>query len=355
MIRIAGSGPVAIALLGLLLRQGFDRSEVSIDEPLRRLPDGLAGRTIALSLGSWQLLSRIIDPAPAAPIQEVDISLRGCAGSLRLGAAELGLPALGQVLRYGDLHRVLLDSAAMRSASGTAVAEQPGSFSITVIADGETGDDARTLDFGQSAILASVQTRGLTHGLARERFTREGPLALLPLPETDRAALVWCLPTALARERAALPTHDFARSLREAFGLPGADLTPLDAPFVAPLRRRLRRAVISGNEVAIGNAAQSLHPVAGQGLNLGLRDAFVLAQCLGDARASGATPASALQAYERARRADRLATVAITDTLARIFTWPVLHPPESLALGLLDIVPPARRAVARFFMFGSRL
>jgi 2-octaprenyl-6-methoxyphenol hydroxylase len=116
----------------------------------------------------------------------------------------------------------------------------------------------------------------------------------------------------------------------------------------------MRASIVRGSEVAIGNAAQALHPVAGQGLNLGLRDAFVLAECLGDARARGARLADTLPEFARARRVDRYTTVAVTDTLAMLFTAPLPLSLQSLALGLLDVAAPARRMLARAFMFGLR-
>jgi 2-octaprenyl-6-methoxyphenol hydroxylase len=118
--------------------------------------------------------------------------------------------------------------------------------------------------------------------------------------------------------------------------------------------RRARRELVAGNEVWIGNAAQSLHPVAGQGLNLGLRDAFELASVLGEARAGRCNLGLALERYRSRRRLDRGSTITLTDTLARIFSLAPLRPLQSVTLSAIDAVPAARTALARQFMYGLR-
>ncbi len=383
-IRIVGTGPVSLALRGLLARQGFTARELVCDAPAADLPPGLARRALALSLGSWQILSRFAVLPESAEILRVEVSLRAAGGSTHLTAAELGVPALGRVVRYDALYRALCKAAPMavelaadsrfcpavelpaggpagpagasrpaRASSATMYAPPPRS-AVTVIADGAAGEASRLRDFDQAALLATVRAQRPAESVAFERFTAEGPLALLPLPEVDRWSLVWCAPPQVGRRRMELSAGALESELLETFGPWLGRLTLSDEPHLAPLQRRLRASVVHGTEVAIGNAAQSLHPVAGQGLNLGLRDAFVLAAHLGEARARGGSLASALPAFARARRADRFATVAMTDTLASIFTMPLLHPLQSLALGLLDITPPARRALTRAFMFGQR-
>lgn len=371
-IRIVGGGPVSLLLRGLLVRQGFASAELACDPVPETLPPWLAQRAIALSLGSWQLLTRIAHPPPSAPITTVEVTLRGAAGRTRLTAEELRAPALGHVVRYEALHRALregLDRIAPPTPSVPSAPSTPSPFplppslpeplppsppSITVIADGNPGEDGRSRDFDQAALLATVRVSRPQEGVAFERFTDEGPLALLPLPESGLWSLVWCAPTAVSTKRLAMPAPALAALLRERFGPSLGELDLADAPQLAPLHRRLRAKVAGDTEVAIGNAAQALHPVAGQGMNLGFRDAFALAQRLGDARARGEPPAAALRGFAGARRADRFATVAVTDALATIFTAPLLHPLESVALGALDLAGPARRTLARAFMFGLR-
>lgn len=356
VLRIVGTGPVSLLLRGLLAREGFRSDELVCDPPPEQLPDWLGQRTIALSLGSWQLLSRIAPLPVSAPIRSVEISLRGAAGRTRLQADELDVSAVGHVVRYAALHRALRAGlgAAEPHAGVDALPASAGEAALTVIADGNPGSDSALRDFEQAALLATVRVSKPAEGVAFERFTREGPLALLPLPESGCWSLVWCASTPLARRRAALPATAIAAELEQVFGPALGHLALVDAPVLAPLQRRLRREIVRGTEIAIGNAAQALHPVAGQGMNLGFRDAFVLAHALGAARANEQPLSSVTHRFEAQRRTDRMATVAVTDTLATVFTQPFLNPLQSVALGALDLIGPARRAVARAFMFGLR-
>lgn len=356
-IRIVGTGPVSLLLRGLLARQGFAPDELACDPAPGELPPWLAQRAIALSLGSWQLLARVAHPPLSAPIATVEVTLRGAAGRTRLSASELHAPALGHVVRYEALHHALrksLPPSPSHPSTPPLLPLPPSLPQVTIIADGNPGDDGRSRDFDQAALLATVRVSRPQEGVAYERFTEEGPLALLPLPESGLWSLVWCAPTQVSQDRLGLPATELAALLRQRFGPALGSVEFCDAPQLAPLHRRLRTQVVRGSEVAIGNAAQALHPVAGQGMNLGFRDAFVLAESLGAARALGAPLGDALPAFARARRVDRSATVAVTDTLATLFSAPLLHPLQSLALGALDLAGPARRMLARAFMFGLR-
>ena len=232
-IRIVGTGPVSLALRGLLARQGFGADELACDEPPDSLPPWLAGRTLALSLGSWQLLSRIAPPPESAPILVVDVSLRGSAGRTRLSAAELRIPALGHVVRYDALHRALRD--ALPSGAASASLPSPSPPAVTVIADGNPGEDGRLRDFDQAAVLATVRASRPTEGVAFERFTDEGPLALLPLAGSGLWSLVWCAGSQASTQRAGLPAAGFAAELRDRFGPWLGELALCDAPQVAPL------------------------------------------------------------------------------------------------------------------------
>lgn len=366
-LRIEGRGPVAMALALFLARQGLHAPGVDIDPPPAAIPDWLAARCLALSLGSWQLLSRIVALPRAAPILRVEVSLRGRAGRTHIRAADLGAPALGYVLRYGVLHRALADALARMpgtdapatdASAGDGVHDAaragPVPGALTVVADGDPGAAARVHDFEQTALLAEVVAERDAQGTAFERFTAEGPLALLPLPEPHRHALVWCGRPAESGRRAALAPEAFARELLAHFGHALGTLRPEGERILAPLQRRVRARAGDPRRIAIGNAAQSLHPVAGQGLNLGLRDAFELARHLGALGASRRPLQHARVAFERTRRLDRGAIVTLTDALARVFTARGLGPFESIALGALDLVPPARNRFADTLMFGIR-
>jgi 2-octaprenyl-6-methoxyphenol hydroxylase len=286
---------------------------------------------------------------------------------------EHDLEALGYVARYGDVVdalarvceragvqvlRPLRVSGMEESPEGVRLLLDDGrtlQAKIAVQAEGgvfgEQADKSRRRDYGQTAVIARVTaSRPLAHR-AFERFTDEGPLALLPQDGTDghRYALVWCVQPARADALRALDDAAFLAALGAAFGNRLGRFTAVSA------RVGYRLGLNAGTSdaarmVAIGNAAQTLHPVAGQGLNLGLRDAAVLARLLAD----GATP-DALAQFAQMRAADRAAIVRTTDTLARVFAH--AGPAQALlglGLGALDVVRPARSALAELMMFGRR-
>jgi 2-octaprenyl-6-methoxyphenol hydroxylase len=349
-VAIVGQGPVSLALRAMLLRAGFRARDLITQGHAGDLPDGLAARAIALSAGSLDLLSRIGVTPPGATIAVVDIGRARSVGHARLEAREFGREALGRVVRYRELYGAL----AAAQPPPLTDRDDVNAASITILADGDPGEDALTREFAQLALQAEIQVTHDQPGVAFERFTGEGPLALLPLPEPGRRALVWCAPESIARERQALSPDEFERLLGRAFG-PALGRLRLDSPrHVAPLARRRRRTSGAAHLVAIGNAAQSLHPVAGQGFNLGLRDAFVLANCLGEAHADARSLADAIQSFERARARDRDLTCAITDQLALLPQIEFLRPLQSLSLSAIDQCPTLRRAIGRGFMFGWR-
>ena len=353
-VRIEGRGPVAMALALFLSRQGFDAASISIDPIPAEIPAWLESRSIALSLGSWQLLSRVATLAPAAPILRVEVSLRGRAGRTRMRAADLRAPALGYVLRYGPLHRALAAAWAAHQRSAPPADTSEATPALTVVADGDPGTASKVRDFDQTALLAELVVDRDGHGAAFERFTHEGPLALLPLPQARRYALVWCARPDEATRRAALDARAFEAELLAVFGGALGALRLDSDRVLTPLQRRVRATEADPRRLAIGNAAQALHPVAGQGLNLGLRDAFELAALLGELRASNRRLDEVAARFARARRADRGLTVAVTDTLAQAFTYPAIARLESLALGALDLAAPARNALAASLAFGLR-
>ncbi len=380
-IAIVGAGPVGLAAACALARalpsarlQLFDAQ--AIDGQGRQ-----DARTLALSLGSIQWLRRLGQwPAAAAePMTEVSVSqVAPGRADVRLRARELGVELLGAVLSYSDLvqaqqlawlalaeaePRRLMTRGSSRVQSLKPLADGGVEldagvverFDLVLQAEGgvfgEQPSKAWRRDYAQSAWVGTVQLEAAwPRGLAVERFTRDGPLAVLPLPDRAgqrRAAIVWCMPpddepgeATLARLRALLP--------REAAGI-----AALEAPLKAfPLGLNAEAQALSGRVLRIGNAAQTLHPVAGQGLNLGLRDAHELVAQLRDASNLDA----ALRRCVRRRAPDRFALLATTDALARVFA--VDAAPVTLAreagLRLLQALPPLRHALARQLMFGWR-
>jgi len=211
-----------------------------------------------------------------------------------------------------------------------------------------------TRDYGQTAIVGTVTVSLPQPHVAWERFTDEGPIALLPMGGVRHAdyALVWCMTPEAAARRGALADSALLAELAVAFGERMGRFESIKGRAAFPLGLVATTALVEGRIASIGNAAQTLHPVAGQGLNLGLRDGHALADALG---AGGATPA-ALAAFARRRGLDRRMTIGATDLLARLFTTDLGPLPtlRGLALTALECVPPVKMALARQMMFGQR-
>ncbi|HEV3104904.1 MAG TPA: UbiH/UbiF/VisC/COQ6 family ubiquinone biosynthesis hydroxylase [Trinickia sp.] len=211
-----------------------------------------------------------------------------------------------------------------------------------------------TRDYGQTALVGTVSVSAPQPHVAWERFTHEGPIALLPMGGVRHAdyALVWCMAPEEAARRAQLPDAALLAELGVAFGERMGRFESIKGRATFPLGLTAAQMLVDDRIAAIGNAAQTLHPVAGQGLNLGLRDAHALADALAQ---HGATP-QALAAFGRRRALDRRLTIGATDALARLFTveFGPLAPLRSLALMALECVPPAKAALARQMMFGQR-
>jgi 2-octaprenyl-6-methoxyphenol hydroxylase len=213
----------------------------------------------------------------------------------------------------------------------------------------------------QSALIGDVDVIGPSAGTAFERFTRDGPLALLPLPgpagSTSRTmSLVWCMSSATADRREQLSNADLLRELQAELGLRNGRLVAIRARGRYPLVEQAREKVREHRVVHVGNAAQTLHPVAGQGLNLGVRDCVVLADVVAAATAEQRDLLAGLQHYERKRQADRLAIRALTRTVPGLFAtgFAPVAAARSLGLTTLSIFPDLRAEFARFLMFGVR-
>jgi 2-octaprenyl-6-methoxyphenol hydroxylase len=220
---------------------------------------------------------------------------------------------------------------------------------------GEQPDKTGTRDYGQTAVIARVSASAPIAHRAFERFTDEGPLALLPQDGADghQYALVWCVQPARAQHLLDLGEGAFLHELGEAFGERLGRFTGVSQRVAFPLGLHTDPRA-TARTVAIGNAAQTLHPVAGQGLNLGLRDAAVLARLLAQSLAREMTPA-AIDRFAAEREGDRKLVIRATDTMARVFAdRGPLQPLFGLALAALDTVKPARMLLAELMMFGRR-
>ncbi len=399
-LAVIGAGPVGLALALHAARQ-LPHAHITVFDARAADADVAADpRTLALSLGSVQFLQQLQawPAASAQPILQVHVSqapptLMGPVAAL-LGAPELCLraqdlavPQLGAVLSYGALLAPLQQAWMAMAAQqphrlhlrlGTPVgavknlpdgveldADIAEAFDAAVVAEGGVfGQQVRkavTSDYGQTAWVGTVDiqaTAAQPPGQAFERFTRHGPVALLPLPSLPsapdgvrRAALVWCVPSA-DDPVAGLSDNQRLAVLRTLVP-PQAGLLQGISPLKSfALGLNAERTLVEGRLVRIGNAAQTLHPVAGQGLNLGLRDAHELVSVL--RRHPDLDTALARASWARA--ADRWATIATTDFLARSFTWklPGAATARGLGLAALHAAPPLQRWLARRLMFGSR-
>ena len=405
-IAVIGAGPVGLAL-AVHAARALPQARITLFDARAAEGDvSRDARTLALSLASVHMLQRLgaWKADAAQPILEVHVSQQGptLAAALggRLGAAlgepvlhiravDEGVPQLGAVLSYGaivePLQRAWMAAAArdpqrLVSRFGTAVAALKNktsaveldagiveNFDLAIVAEGGVfADQARKAlvhDYRQTAWVGQVtfedepatgspgNATTRPAGVAFERFTRNGPAALLPLRD-GRAALVWCVNS----------DDDPVRELDDAQRV--AVLNQLFHPSVGKIASvsRLKsfalglnaeRTLTDGRIVRIGNAAQTLHPVAGQGLNLGLRDGFALVRAL----SPGAGIDAALRHIEWQRAPDRWAMIAATDFLARSFTWRLPGAASARALGLAGLqgLRPVKSALARQMMFGSGL
>ena len=380
---IIGGGPIGLACAAMLARRGIG-SRVLDGRPLE--PAHRDARLLALSRGTWELLTPLLgeDLPPRAAIREVFVSSAGDFGATRIAAADFGGADLGATVLYGDLLTALAASVAtqpaievLRPATASAVQQRPDRVDV-LLADGSAlhadlaihaegviaapaaaGAATATDDW---ALLADLQLRpsraDLPAGAAFERFTRDGPLALLPTPAAigDGAcralSMVWCMSAAEAWRRSGLADDALLAELQAQLGPRIGTVTTIGRRRAVALPRHVREQVHQHRTVALGNAAQTLHPVAGQGFNLGLRDCATLA----DELAQGGTVTEALARHASRRRPDRAAITALTGSLPMLFAsrFAPIAVARGLGLAALDAAPPLRRELAHLLMFGVR-
>ena len=378
-IVIQGGGPVGLACTAWCL-QKFPEAKIAL---LDRNPVNDAdlanadSRGVALSHGSKLLLDTINAwPTECADIHRVHVSQAGRFGRALMTREELGQKALGHIIRYRDIHLTL------RKALKAIQADSPHfawkhidantdveniQAKCVVHAEGglfKTQDWVESgRDYEQSALVGLVEVENASPFEAWERFTSEGPLAVLPSHYGPNILnLVWCGSPESSEYRLQLSDAEFLNELEKEFGSRIGRFLKIQDRRLYELGLNYRKEIIKDNEVWIGNAAQTLHPVAGQGLNLGLRDAFLLAEKLVGVFSGSAedqSPAdiqNALQSYAQSRKIDRTTTIGLTDFMARVFTSNLA--PVALARGLalsaLQWLPPVKTALARQMMFGRR-
>lgn len=376
-VLIVGAGPVGLATALALRETGL---AVTVADAREAGAASRDPRTLALSHGTRLTLERLgaWKGLQATPITRIHVSQQHGFGRTLIRADEEGVPALGHVVSAGALARVLL---ARLKDSGTTLLQgaEVGQSTLAPTGDRlsvalriagsedcigtrllacaegrlpESSPETVARDYGQHALIGFVEARGGHANTAYERFTPDGPVALLPC---DNAfALVHVCPPARAEALMALDDARYLATLQAHLGQ-RVTLTGVSERLCYPLALRYRKAVTATRSAWLGNAAQTLHPVAGQGFNLALRDVWALADAI--RRAPGDPGSDAvLAAYQRARALDRRGTITFTDTLVRLFSndAPPLRHLRGAGLLALDMLPPLRSFVARRMMFGAR-
>lgn len=384
-IAIVGGGMVGVSLACALAPLPLRVAVIEGAMPRLGQPPCYDDRAIALSYGSRQILESIgvwrhlTDQA--TPIEHIHISDRGRFGFAHLDRKEEHLPALGYVAlarEMGEaLYRALkqtsvelmapaqLLSFTQSDAGVTLSLERSGTRSslearLMVAADGTQsrarealGIGTRGWDYGQVAVVANVTPSRAHDNRAFERFTEQGPLALLPM-SGGRCGLVWTQRQAEVDEVLRWSDSEFLARLQDAFGFRLGRLTQVGARQAYPLQLLMAERAVSGRVALIGNAIHTLHPIAGQGFNLGIRDVSALADVVAQALQDHLDPGdpSVLTRYSQWRERDHNALALITDGLARLFANPL--PPvrggRNLGLLLTDLLPGVRHRIARHAM-----
>lgn len=378
---IAGGGLVG-ALTALLIARGRPDWTIHVLEPQANGP-AMDKRTIALAaatvtllerMGVWQQVADL-----ASPIEHIHVSDRGHLGMTRLHAAQHDVAAMGQVIAAAALNTALYKAclaqtnitwhggAWFKSAERHAkhiqvnyqITDNDNEQAHTIAAQLLVGaDGARSqvredagigmahTDYQQFGIIATLTLSDELQGWAYERFTDTGPIALLPMA-ARQASLVWSLAPEQANSMFELPDHAFLAQCQKAFGYRAGRFVAVKDRVQYPLQLHLAQTSIAHRTVLIGNASHTLHPIAGQGFNLGVRDAIALAAQLTNAQEPGSY--KVLSAYNKQRQSDYQRIIGLTDSLVRGFSNQ--HVPlvmgRNIALFGLDNLPPLRDIFAR--------
>ncbi len=378
-IAIIGGGPVGSALALALQDSPFRvcllEACASASTDARALALSYGSRLLLERLGIWHRL------ADVSAISTIHISQKQSFGRAVLRAQEMNVADLGYVLPYPTLQNALTgalhacvkgvtgvyganvislagdaDHAVIKYRQGTM--EHTLHARLAVVADGgrllAEQYPPQIHDYGQSALITHVTSSARSPGTAFERFTPQGPIALLPYK--DGYEIVWTAPHQRIQEMLVWDDATFLSELHAHFGDRVGEFLTAGTRSSYPLGlKRAQDLSPMPHTVLLGNAAQTMHPVAGQGFNLGLRDAWDLAQQILDTQAATLGDAAMLAAYRSRRQLDREAGIRFTDTLVRLFSndLPVIGAARAASLSMLDCLPFAKRFVAKRMMFGA--
>jgi 2-octaprenyl-6-methoxyphenol hydroxylase len=380
---IVGSGMVGASLAIALAGRGLKLGIIEAYEPGADTQPSYDDRGIALAYGTQRIFEALgLWPAVAAhaePIEKIHVSDRGHFGATRLSARDEGVPALGQVVTARELGQVLINAVidepgidVIAPATVVDFADSADQVSVTldrngvtdiltckllVAADGGNSSIRERLDvpvvrfeYGQSAIVTNVTPQHPHDNVAYERFTDTGPVALLPMSE-GRCAVVWTVRDEQVEDLLALDDASFLAAFQRRFGYRLGRFERVGKRGSWPLHLLRARESVRGRIAIIGNAAHTLHPIAGQGFNLGIRDVAALAEVVDEARRDGIDigDADVLQRYEQWRSAEQRNVAMATDGLARIFSNPLgpLRIARNLGLVAMECLPLAKRPLAR--------
>ncbi len=394
-IAVIGGGLVGASFACALQQRGLRIAVIEQVDQACTAHAGYDDRSVALAygtrvlfeaLGLWERIA-----ADAAPIKKIHVSEQGRFGVTRLDHAGHGVEALGYVIENRLLGAALYQHLEGRQdihfympaeLSGfgythdridVRFVHQEGEHTVSakllVAADGTqsrvrdwAGFRTTTRDYGQSAVVCNLTPEYAHDSVAYERFTGSGPLAFLPLQDfvgqggraLPRCAVVWNMPHARAQQISALDDERFLHGLQEAFGYRLGRLLQCGQTHVYPLSLVKAESTVARRIALIGNAAHTLHPVAGQGFNLGMRDAMALAELIVGASADGEDLGgeALLHSYDRSRRLDHRRVIRVTDVLAQLFTvqWPPVRLARSLGMLMVDTLPWCKTLLARTAM-----
>jgi 2-octaprenyl-6-methoxyphenol hydroxylase len=379
-IIIVGSGPVGAVLALVLQMHGVDfiileaRKMGASHEDKRALALSYGSRMILEKLGIWNDIE-----TNATAINSIHVSQRGGFGRTKLNAKDHDLQALGYVVAYGvltkaldgklDRSKVLYESIATQIKPDINFAqvkfELNGEFksitsALVVIADGGGGLSAiegierETKDYGHNAIVSKVSCELPHDNIAYERFTPNGPMALLPNGERE-FSLVWTGEKKFTDALLDLDDATFLNQLHVAFGDRVGKFMRVEKRASFPLKLSILKSSYTQHLVFIGNAAQTMHPVAGQGFNVGLRDAWTLADMLIEPHLDKLGSEEMLKNYSKKRKQDTSRGVLFTDFLVNAFTNDLIgiSSIRGMGLGFVDIVKPAKNLLVNKMSFGN--
>ena len=382
-LAVVGGGLVGMTLAIACAEAGLDVVLLDREAPRRMVDEGFDGRASAIAYGSQQALqaiglwAKLADEAE--PIQEIRVADGSSHLFLHYDHREIGEYPLGFLVENRRLRQALLARAAElptlrhwapravaqveRKASGAGLTLADGAVlraELVAAADGKTsplrqsaGITAIEWSYPQTGIVTTVEHERPHRGIAVEHFLPAGPFAILPL-RGNRSSIVWTERAELAPRMMALPEPDFARELGRRFGDFLGALAPVGPRWAYALAFLHAEHYATERLVLVGDAAHVIHPIAGQGLNLGLRDVMALAECLIDARRLGLDlgDVQALARYERWRRLDNWMLSAVTDSLNRLFSnaIPAVRTSRDLGLAAVQQVPPLKRLLMRHAM-----